>query len=111
MLFRSAVTALRLHHHLRLALLARGGRGKAIVDLDRLFLFRRADHLRADSQRHQQKGEKGEKFALHHQKLRIMLARRSEEHTSELQSLMRNSYAVFCLKKKTKQYDIETNRH
>src|SRR3546814_5065372 len=28
---------------------------------------------------------------------------RSEEHTSELQSLMRTSYAVFCLKKKTKQ--------
>src|SRR3546814_1152178 len=27
---------------------------------------------------------------------------RSEEHTSELQSLMRNSYAVFCLNKKTK---------
>src|SRR3546814_5332844 len=27
---------------------------------------------------------------------------RSEEHTSELQSLMRRSYAVFCLKKKTK---------
>src|SRR3546814_1254561 len=27
---------------------------------------------------------------------------RSEEHTSELQSLMRNSYAVFCLKKKHK---------
>src|SRR3546814_7077179 len=26
---------------------------------------------------------------------------RSEEHTSELKSLMRNSYAVFCLKKKT----------
>src|SRR3546814_8636689 len=31
-------------------------------------------------------------------------AHRSEEHTSELQSLMRNSYAVFCLKKK-KWYD------
>src|SRR3546814_1377754 len=28
------------------------------------------------------------------------VANRSEEHTSELQSLMRNSYAVFCLKKK-----------
>src|SRR3546814_8008150 len=28
-------------------------------------------------------------------------ARRSEEHTSELQSLMRNSYAVFCLQTKT----------
>src|SRR3546814_3309787 len=31
----------------------------------------------------------------------IPFAARSEEHTSELQSLMRNSYAVFCLKKKT----------
>src|SRR3546814_7180884 len=29
---------------------------------------------------------------------------RSEEHTSELQSLMRISYAVFCLNKKTKHY-------
>src|SRR3546814_5276881 len=29
-------------------------------------------------------------------------ARRSEEHTSELQSLMRSSYAVFCLKKKNR---------
>src|SRR3546814_1759235 len=32
------------------------------------------------------------------------VAGRSEEHTSELQSLMRISYAVFCLKKKTKMY-------
>src|SRR3546814_5189069 len=31
---------------------------------------------------------------------------RSEEHTSELQSLMRISYAVFCLKKKTKRSNI-----
>src|SRR3546814_623238 len=31
-------------------------------------------------------------------------ARRSEEHTSELQSLMRSSYAVFCLKKKKQHY-------
>src|SRR3546814_4885600 len=30
--------------------------------------------------------------------------RRSEEHTSELQSLMRISYAVFCLKKKKKKH-------
>src|SRR3546814_6901736 len=34
--------------------------------------------------------------------LRIDGMTRSEEHTSELQSLMRNSYAVFCLKKKKK---------
>src|SRR3546814_4990878 len=32
--------------------------------------------------------------------LRVQGAARSEEHTSELQSLMRISYAVFCLKKK-----------
>src|SRR3546814_3482600 len=32
-------------------------------------------------------------------------SRRSEEHTSELQSLMRISYAVFCLKKKTTNKD------
>src|SRR3546814_3042677 len=31
-----------------------------------------------------------------------MMAGRSEEHTSELQSLMRSSYAVFCLKKKNR---------
>src|SRR3546814_9265889 len=33
----------------------------------------------------------------------LRIRRRSEEHTSELQSLMRISYAVFCLKKKTKK--------
>src|SRR3546814_953966 len=34
------------------------------------------------------------------QRTRCIRCRRSEEHTSELQSLMRISYAVFCLKKK-----------
>src|SRR3546814_3467731 len=38
------------------------------------------------------------------------IAKRSEEHTSELQSLMRISYAVFCLKKKTRQ-NIDTQRY
>src|SRR3546814_6192035 len=37
-------------------------------------------------------------------------AHRSEEHTSELQSLMRNSYAVFCLKKKNKRL-LQIKRH
>src|SRR3546814_9064676 len=43
---------------------------------------------------------------------RMMSARssgRSEEHTSELQSLMRNSYAVFCLKKKKNIQNQEKN--
>src|SRR3546814_6535648 len=35
-------------------------------------------------------------------KIKGLLDQRSEEHTSELQSLMRISYAVFCLKKKKK---------
>src|SRR3546814_502106 len=35
--------------------------------------------------------------------------RRSEEHTSELQSLMRNSYAVFCLKKKKKTHKLNNS--
>src|SRR3546814_8925459 len=41
------------------------------------------------------------------------LERRSEEHTSELQSLMRISYAVFCLKKKTtdKKHDPQNRHH
>src|SRR3546814_2308528 len=38
----------------------------------------------------------------HDERLDGLFAPRSEEHTSELQSLMRSSYAVFCLKKKTK---------
>src|SRR3546814_7361643 len=36
---------------------------------------------------------------------------RSEEHTSELQSLMRISYAVFCLKKKTTSHAQPTSYH
>src|SRR3546814_5663936 len=36
---------------------------------------------------------------------------RSEEHTSELQSLMRNSYAVFCLKKKTTNTNTTNIKH
>src|SRR3546814_3931617 len=39
----------------------------------------------------------------------LTLSLRSEEHTSELQSLMRISYAVFCLKKKKPQ--ISTNNY
>src|SRR3546814_6397557 len=42
----------------------------------------------------------GRRFPAHSAWLPV--TNRSEEHTSELQSLMRISYAVFCLKKKTK---------
>src|SRR3546814_1799308 len=42
---------------------------------------------------------------------RVDQADRSEEHTSELQSLMRISYAVFCLKKKNNQITQLTSHH
>src|SRR3546814_8099830 len=46
------------------------------------------------------------------ERLRLLLvltvADRSDEHTSELQSLMRTSYAVFCFKKKQTQYSAIT---
>src|SRR3546814_6719164 len=42
---------------------------------------------------------------------RGMLISRSEEHTSELQSLMRISYAVFCLKKKNKKTRQARNQY
>src|SRR3546814_1633694 len=54
-----------------------------------------------------------ELYVLRFEKERMTL--RSEEHTSELQSLMRISYAVFCLKKKKTQMDKtkynEYNKH
>src|SRR3546814_957731 len=40
----------------------------------------------------------------------IGIATRSEEHTSELQSLMRISYAVFCLKKKKTEHNAHGHR-
>src|SRR3546814_3220515 len=53
--------------------------------------------------RHRQPGYRQE-VVLRRSCGRPTLARRSEEHTSELQSLMRISYAVFCLKKKIQIY-------
>src|SRR3546814_10576157 len=74
-----------------------------------------ADTVRAD-QRHHSAGRDLEVDPCKRQRLAVMereprhpgsggmvarrRLRRSEEHTSELQSLMRTSYAVFCLKKK-----------
>src|SRR3546814_1513765 len=42
---------------------------------------------------------------------RLLKRTRSEEHTSELQSLMRISYAVFCLKKKKQTTKNINNKH
>src|SRR3546814_4490479 len=47
-------------------------------------------------------------FLFHARSALVAIVMRSEEHTSELQSLMRNSYAVFCLKKKNKKHSYAT---
>src|SRR3546814_9521896 len=65
------------------------GEGKAVMQRVRMELSR-------SRQRNERKGKKNLRFSLHQ-------SIRSEEHTSELQSLMRISYAVFCLKKKNTQ--------
>src|SRR3546814_1054855 len=51
------------------------------------------------------------KKAVHETNASVYMGRRSEEHTSELQSLMRISYAVFCLKKKTSKKTYTTHIH
>src|SRR3546814_4134316 len=43
--------------------------------------------------------------------VRVVVIERSEEHTSELQSLMRISYAVFCLKKKKNKPKHKQSKH
>src|SRR3546814_1841478 len=48
---------------------------------------------------------------IYRQMARIRAVDRSEEHTSELQSLMRISYAVFCLKKKKKKDNKHQHPH
>src|SRR3546814_1860100 len=74
----------------RRLLVAKGAAGQADQHARAGGRIRRLDplpHLKSMAQR----TERG---------LRIAFGQRSEEHTSELQSLMRISYAVFCLKKK-----------
>src|SRR3546814_6567118 len=58
---------------------------------------------------HHHRARHAEAVADHHRELFFEPARRSEEHTSELQSLIRISYAVFCLKKKTTQRKTSTH--
>src|SRR3546814_7008925 len=53
----------------------------------------------------------GKTFGLSQRFLERPACVRSEEHTSELQSLMRISYAVFCLNKKTKNINMNKYNH
>src|SRR3546814_3686065 len=70
---------------------------KAMIDIRKFDSLGHADHGWLDARHHFS-------FAGYHDPDRVgwgaLRVWRSEEHTSELQSLMRISYAVFCLKKK-----------
>src|SRR3546814_4697598 len=61
--------------------------------------LRVGDRAHGLHRRHEEAGA-GEMVEQHHDRRDEQGRKRSEEHTSELQSLMRISYAVFCLKKK-----------
>src|SRR3546814_4873129 len=67
--------------------------------------FRRVAGVRASARSAREEGPhlvREQRGLVEHDEV-IAVADRSEEHTSELQSLMRISYAVFCLKKKKKK--------
>src|SRR3546814_7327817 len=98
---------------LKIALVPEGGTGKRAgigrspfrSDTGRTRPFLPPRHLRAEIggavAAFKVEPNRSPRFALvRNTAARFWRARRSEEHTSELQSLMRNSYAVFCLKKK-----------
>src|SRR3546814_2040306 len=72
---------------------------------------RRKQHRHADNHSHRRSWQRC-RTSIHATRRSGLLVqcrrkpRRSEEHTSELQSLMRISYAVFCLKKKTSPINL-----
>src|SRR3546814_8941462 len=86
-------------HLVRILCRADPGRG-GTEDADRLRDLRHAAHLR---------GRVAPVHLPHHEPC-VLGRGRSEEHTSELQSLMRISYAVFCLKKKKKKHTKRSNK-
>src|SRR3546814_6843434 len=77
---------------------------------DRALKLLRQLRLQRQNQQHVGDGSRGSVVAGDQQRTdaRHLFRERSEEHTSELQSLMRISYAVFCLKKKKKNKRSKT---
>src|SRR3546814_1537218 len=85
-LFRSPARTLEIHH--------RGSGARAEVAIDAESRATAIEEFLQDAGRREDVGFSQQRITHRNS--------RSEEHTSELQSLMRNSYAVFCLKKKKK---------
>src|SRR3546814_8926032 len=83
---------------------ARADRLLGIADAHDLDLVANLHDAALDAPGHHRAAPRDREHVLDRHQERLVL--RSEEHTSELQSLMRISYAVFCLKKKTKNNTI-----
>src|SRR3546814_9660452 len=96
-----------LDRHRSLVVVGSGKRLR-LLGRDRRVLLDQLGHLateRLDAERQRRDVEQQHVLAIARQHGAL---HRSEEHTSELQSLMRISYAVFCLKKKTQQLKKST---
>src|SRR3546814_1410269 len=100
----SDVCSSDLHHHLPHPAREHGGRRRG--ERGRRIEHQNAAQIVRDQRVEQRPG------AIAREQFGIVVAARarSEEHTSELQSLMRISYAVFCLKKKTINRIHKNNR-
>src|SRR3546814_9041175 len=83
------------------ALWKKGGLTLVLIEHDMEIVFRISQHIYVLS--YGRLLAQGTADEVRHNPQVIEAYLRSEEHTSELQSLMRISYAVFCLKKKNKQ--------
>src|SRR3546814_10882913 len=85
-----------------------GNAGDQVLDLDMPEVDRQADIT--DRFENDASGEGRRLFGIQVGVANLRQAQRSAEHTSDLQSLMRISYAVFCLNKKTQVYAMTTSK-
>src|SRR3546814_2532891 len=85
----------------------RGDAQRGIQMLQRLAV----NPQRSSLMQHPNRGKRSVGIDISTEEGRELLYERSEEHTSELQSLMRISYAVFCLKKKKKKHTNIYKQH
>src|SRR3546814_8457557 len=76
---------------------------EAAVELLSTMMLRRAGHALSRERQYRIESALAPVMRAHR------ITGRSEEHTSELQSLMRNSYAVYCLKKKKRTITLRTD--
>src|SRR3546814_3982568 len=100
--FNQPLAAIRSYADNALLLIERSREAEAVSNLRRI---KDLTGRMAEISKHLMTFARKPRRELHPVLLAEVLDDRSEEHTSELQSLMRISYAVFCLKKKNTRYN------